>query len=104
MSQVTHTPTTLHCTLQPDHALSPEHCLNGILTQTADGFLFEETIRKGRPPRNPKLFDGRYLSLVRMQNGRYQMHIKTMDPDIDPKELSIGICHEVLDALQLMTH
>lgn len=36
-------------------------------------------MRKGRPPRNPKLFDGKYCSLVHMQNGKYQIHMKTIN-------------------------
>lgn len=76
---------------------------NGILTRDAeDHFIFEEAIRKGRAPRNPKLFDGDYISLVRMQNGKYQCHLKTFDPcgSGDAKELAFKVYSEMINAFK----
>lgn len=76
---------------------------NGILTRNAeDYYVFEETVRKGRAPRNPKLFDGDYISLVRMQNGKYQCHFKTFDPcdSDDAKELAFKVYAEMINAFK----
>ena len=62
----------LTCAFQNTEELSGNQCLNGVFSKTGNGFLFEEAIRKGRAPRNPKLFDGKYISILYMQNGRYQ--------------------------------
>ena len=75
----------LTCAFQNNGELSDNQCLNGVFTKTDNGFLFEEAVRKGRPPRNPKLFDGKFISMVKMQNGRYQCHLKTMDKGFDKR-------------------
>ena len=74
--------TTVTVVLKHAGELPANQCINGVLSLDADRneVLFEETIRKRRPARNPKLFDGRYISLVRMQNGKYKCHMKSFDP------------------------
>lgn len=95
--------TTLTCTLQKNAELQESECLAGIISKTRDGFRFEEAIRKGRPPRNPKLFDGKYISMVKMQNGRYQCHIKTFDPkEMDRKQVAFDIYGELAQAFQII--
>lgn len=91
--------TQLACLLQENAEMTPHKCLTGVLSQTAEGFRFEEAIRKGRAPRNPKLFDGKYISMVRMQNGRYQIHFKTMGQPIDREHFAFGVYCEVSHAL-----
>ena len=91
------------CALQQDSEIINEKCLSGILSRNNDGFLFEEAIRKGRAPRNPKLFDGKYISMVRKQNGRYQCHIKTFNPkEIDRKEAAFDIYCELIKAFNII--
>ena len=94
--------TQLACLLQENTVMNPSKCLTGVLSQTPNGFCFEEAIRKGRAPRNPKLFDGKYISMVRMQNGRYQIHFKTMDQPIDREHFAFGVYCEVAHALQVI--
>jgi len=92
---------TLTCLTQQDE-ISADFCPNGIISLAPDGFRFEESIRKGRSPRNPKLFDGNYLSMVRMQNGRYQLHLKTMSDDLDREKFAFGVYSEIINALKIM--
>lgn len=80
----------------------PSTVLAGIISRTPEGFRFEEAIRKGRAPRNPKLFDGNYLSMVRMQNGRYQLHLKTMSEVLDHEKYAFGVYSEVINALKII--
>ena len=64
----------LKTVMQNDALLIEGQCYSGVLTRNGeDHFVFEESVnRGGRCPRNPKLFDGQYCSLVHMQNGKYQ--------------------------------
>ena len=93
----------LTCAFQNTEELSGNQCLNGVFTKTDNGFLFEEAVRKGRPPRNPKLFDGKYISMVKMQNGRYQCHIKTFNPkEMDRKQTAFDIYNELAQAFSII--
>lgn len=94
----------LKTVMQSDAILIEGQCYNGILTRDGEShFRFEEATRKGRPPRNPKLFDGKYVSMVRMQNGRYQLHLKTMDTaDFDRDSFAFGVYSEITNALRII--
>lgn len=94
--------TSLTCLLQNAEEITTENCPTGIISRTPEGFRFEEAIRKGRAPRNPKLFDGNYLSMVRMQNGRYQLHLKTMSEVLDHEKYAFGVYSEVINALKII--
>lgn len=94
--------TSLTCLLQNAEEITTENCPTGIISRTLEGFRFEEAIRKGRAPRNPKLFDGNYLSMVRMQNGRYQLHLKTMSEVLDHEKYAFGVYSEVINALKII--
>ena len=83
-------------------------CYRGCITRDdEEHFTFEEEVyktvdRHGR--RNPKLFDGRYVSLVHMQNGKYQVHMRTIDASatLDRKQLAFSVYSELLDAFNIM--
>lgn len=93
----------LKTVMQNDALLAEGKCYNGILTRdTEDHFRFEESIRQVRPARNPKLYDGKYVSLVRMQNGKYQMHLKTLDEQTDPQCFAFGVYSEIINALKII--
>ena len=90
--------------LQEDVLLTEGQTYRGVLTRdSADHYLFEEeAITSGhRPRRNPKLFDGKYVSLVHMQNGRYQVHMRTIDASLcqDRKELAFNVYTELMNCL-----
>jgi hypothetical protein len=94
--------------MQEDALLNPGKCYRGVLSRTSeDQYLFEEethktTDRHGR--RNPKLFDGHYVSLVHMQNGRYQVHMRTIDASaaINRKKLALSVYLELVEAFTIM--
>ncbi|MDO4497696.1 MAG: hypothetical protein Q4B58_07720 [Bacteroidales bacterium] len=94
----------LKTVMQQDALLVQGQCYNGILTRDDDlHYRFEEVVRKGSHPRNPKLFDGQFISMVRMQNGRYQCHLKTFDPAmVDAHELGTQIYLELIKALSII--
>lgn len=103
MKKKTYSNTTLTCTLQQSDELQESQCLTGIISKTREGFRFEEAVHKGRPPHNPKLYDGKYISMVRRKNGRYQCHIKTFDPkEMDRSRVAYDIYAEISQAFQII--
>lgn len=102
MNKKTYTSTNLACVLQHSEEITNDQCLNGVISKTSDGFRFEEAIRKGRPPRNSKLFDGKFISMVKMQNGRYQCHLKTMDENFDHKNFAFSVYCELNSAMAIL--
>ncbi|MDO4215733.1 MAG: hypothetical protein Q4D12_07455 [Bacteroidales bacterium] len=96
----------LKTVMQQDVLLAKGHTYRGCLTRNGeDHYLFEEAVRLDRHgKRNPKLFDGEYISLVHMQNGRYQVHMRTIDASsgIDRNELAFRVYSELLNAFNIM--
>ena len=83
-------------------------CYRGCITRNGkEHYTFEEEAYRstGRSDRrNPKLFDGRYVSLVHMQNGKHQVHMRTIDASatLDRKALAFSVYSELLDAFNIM--
>ena len=96
---------TINIVLQQETEVTTDNCPKGIISKDENGeFRFEEEIRKGRAPRNPKLYDGPCVSLVKMQNGKYQMHLKTMDlsKDFEPSDIAFKIYSDASTALSII--
>ena len=102
MNKITFSNTTLTCTFQKSEELQESQCLIGVFSKPPEGFRFEEAIRKSRPPRNPKLYDGKFISMVKMQNGRYQCHLKTMDKGFDKHTFAEGVYQDIVNALKII--
>lgn len=94
----------LACTLQQDNEITSDKCLNGVISKTDEGFRFEEAVRKGRPKRNPKLYDGNFISMVHMTNGKYQCHMKTItaSKELDRQDLAFKVYSELSTALSII--
>ena len=104
MQKRIYTAIDLACTLQQDSEITTDKCLNGVISRSDKGFRFEEAVRKGRPKRNPKLYDGNFISLVHMANGRYQCHMKTINAsgNFDRQELAFKVYSELLTAFNII--
>lgn len=96
-----YTNTTLCCTFQERSEITTE-CLHGVISRTSDGFKFEEAVKNTRVRQNPRLFKGNYCSLFHMQNGKYQIHMKTIDTSAvkNPDKTAFKVYSEILDALK----
>ena len=95
----------LKTVMQNDALLTQGQCYTGVLTRDGDEhFIFEESCHRGRCPRNPKLFDGNYCSLVHMQNGKYQIHMKTINASqvADRNQLAFNVYSELLTAFSII--
>ena len=75
----------------------------------ADYVVFFNNMRSHRKlgmltPRNPKLFDGQYCSLVHMQNGKYQIHMKTINASsiTDRNQFAFNVYSELLTAFSII--
>ena len=105
MEKKTFNATNLVCQFQTtSERLDNNGCLNGVISRTDDGFRFEEAVKAKSVRRNPKLYDGRYISLVRKSNRRYQIHTRTIDPS-EIKEIrqwTNALASELLDALDFI--
>lgn len=90
----------LTCIFQQEDEQLSHKCFNGVISKAKGGFRFEEAVRRGYAKRNPKLFDGRFCSLVHMQNGRYKIHMKSIDAsgDFNRQELAFKVYSELLNA------
>lgn len=104
MEKKVYSNTTLTCNLQKSVELQPSECLSGVISKTEDGFRFEESVKGHRDKRNPKLFDGSYCSLVHMQNGKYQIHMKTINASAitDPNDFAFKVYSELLNAFKII--
>ena len=93
-------------TVMQNDALPIEgQCYNGVLTRDGvDHFVFEESCARRGCQRNPKLFDGNYCSLVHMQNGKYQIHMKTINASAisDRNQLAFNVYSELLTAFSII--
>ena len=104
MTKKNYSNVNLTCAFQQVEEISENQCLNGVFSKTDNGFRFEESIRGHRDKRNPKLFDGKYCSLVHMQNGRYQIHMKTINASAitDPSDFAFKVYSELLNAFKII--
>lgn len=96
--------TELTCVSQ-ESEMNNEQCRTGILSMREDGtFFFEESVRKSQISRNPKLFDGNFISLVRRKDGCYQIHLKAVcvDHKSNAKKLAKGISKEIAQAVEVV--
>lgn len=107
MTKNTNLCVNLKTIMQEDILLTEGQCYHGILCRNGDDhFLFEEEAPSvsHRHKRNPKLFDGKYCSLVHMQNGKYQIHMKTIDACgiADRKDFAFKVYSELLNAFTIL--
>ena len=83
--------------------LSMSHA--GVLSMNPDGFRFEAAVKQKRPRRNPKLYEGQYVSLVHRSDGKYACSLKCISPhdkDFDHNTVAFRIYLELIDALQII--
>lgn len=96
----------LKTVMQQDTVLNQNCIYRGVLSRTGENqYLFEEAVAAARHPhRNPKLFEGKYVSFVHMQNGRYQAHLRTIDVTSCPdrRQLAFNVYAELLKAFEII--
>ena len=104
MKKLTFKNATIDILTQKKENLTLPKCLTGVLTLGEKGMRFEEAVRRARTKPNVKLYDGDYCSLVHMQNGKYQVHMKHIYASgiIDRNFLAFNIYYELLEAFKII--
>lgn len=77
--------------------------VNGMISTNGDGqILFQETVPRRRDIRNSRLYEGKFINIVRRKDGFYYPFMKSFKPeDIkDKSEFAFRIYSEIIDALQ----
>lgn len=94
---------TLACSLQDGSVIKVNRCLRGVLAATKQGFRFEEVVKKSKPhTRNPKIYDGDLVSLVRKEDSTVQFAFKATKEDFDPESFPFKVYQEVSSAIQMI--
>lgn len=94
---------TLHCVMQEED-LKENECRTGIISMKENSFVFQENVPHRRSSRNPKLYDGKCVSMVRMKNGKYHFHLKKLDDiQILSKDFAFEIYCELQSAISTIT-
>ena len=90
---------------QPQVVINPSMSHAGVLSKDGDGFRFEEAVKQKRPRRNPKLYEGDYVSLVHRSDGKYACTLKCIndkEKDFDHHTLAFRIYLELISALEII--
>ena len=105
MKKTTITNVNIDIFTQTEEKFSEQKCYSGVLSKRSGRIKFEEAIRKGRHPRNPKLYDGKFISLIRKSNGKYQICSKLIELDekTDATRVSLDVWTDMSCALQIVT-
>lgn len=76
--------------------------INGMLSPTGDGsVLFQETLPRKRDIRNSRLYEGKYLNIVRRKDGLYYPFMKAFNPNeiTDKSTFAFRVYQEITEAL-----
>ena len=91
---------SLVCKMQKEIEPSKNHALTGAISRNGNKFIFEEEATASKPhTRNPKIYDGNYVSLVRKKDNTLQFAFKKMDVDFDHDKFALDVYIEVSNAL-----
>lgn len=96
---------SLQVVMQQQEVAEQSMSHTGVLSMNTDGFRFEEAVKQKRPRRNPKLYEGQYVSLVHRSDGKYACTLKCISPhdkDFDHNTVAFRIYLELIDALQII--
>ena len=98
---------SLQLVMQQPEVVNQPMCLAGVLSKNQDQYRFEPAVKQKRPRRNPKLYEGQYVSLVHRSDDRYACTLKYIrpkdeDPSFDHHDVAFRIYLELIDALQII--
>ena len=89
--------------LRTDFITKLEKQYQGQLTRDSeDRFSFIETLPTAACRRNPRLFDGKYVTLTRWADGSLHLFFKKMkaDADFTVDGYALAVCNEIRQALK----
>ena len=79
--------------------------MSGVLTRVNGGFRFEEEAAPVKVhTRNPKVYEGRLISVVRQKDNSVKFSFKNLRADFDFDQFAINVYDEVSNALALVNN
>jgi len=96
---------SLQLVMQQPEVADTQKNHTGVLSMNPDGFRFEEAVKQKRPRRNPKLYEGDYVSLVHRCDGKYACtlkYIRDQEKNFDHHNVAFRIYLELIEALQII--
>lgn len=96
---------SLQLVVQQPQVTDQPMCLAGVLSKNQNEFRFEQSVKQKRPRRNPKLYEGQYVSLVHRSDNKYACTLKCITPKtegFDHHNVAFRIYLELIDALQII--
>lgn len=105
MNKITFTNRTISLVLNQIETFAENQVINGLISQDANGaFKFEESIRHCRYPRNPKLYDGSHIVMIRTTGGAYRLYLKNIRaiPGTDAAQTAEAVSREIGEAFQII--
>ena len=96
---------SLQVVMQEPEVVNQPMCLAGVLSKNGDECRFEQSVKQKRPRRNPKLYEGQYVSLVHRSDNKYACTLKCITPKtegFDHHNVAFRIYLELIDALQII--
>ena len=96
---------SLQLVMQQPEVVNQPMCLAGVLSKNQDQYRFEQAVKQKRPRRNPKLYEGQYVSLVHRSDGKYACTLKCIndkEKDFDHHTLAFRIYLELISALEII--
>lgn len=96
---------SLQLVVQQPQVTDQPMCLAGVLSKNENEFRFEQSVKQKRPRRNPKLYEGQYVSLVHRSDNKYACTLKCITPKtegFDHHNVAFRIYLELIDALQII--
>ena len=96
---------SLQLVMQQPQVTDQPMCLAGVLSKNQNEFRFEQSVKQKRPRRNPKLYEGQYVSLVHRSDNKYACTLKCITPKtegFDHHNVAFRIYLELIDALQII--
>ncbi len=96
---------SLQLVMQQPQVTDQPMCLAGVLSKNQNEFRFEQAVKIKRPRRNPKLYEGQYVSLVHRSDNKYACTLKCITPKtegFDHHNVAFRIYLELIDALQII--
>ena len=96
---------SLQLVMQQPQVTDQPMCLASVLSKNQNEFRFEQSVKQKRPRRNPKLYEGQYVSLVHRSDNKYACTLKCITPKtegFDHHNVAFRIYLELIDALQII--
>lgn len=89
--------------LQRENEITTAKCHTGVLSKDEKGYQFVEAVRKKRSAGNPKLLDGKFVTMIRLQNGEFRFYLKQIDTKTaNAYELANAIASEIISGFNII--